>query len=175
MLFIFKFLFIPLYPECFSTWNCYPPFHIQHLDGGGQHFREGNGNLLQYYLGLPSRLSGKESACDAEAAGDVGSIPRLGRSPGGGNGKPLQYSCLENPMDRGTWWATVHRVTKSGTWLKRLSMSTRHFLLLIHLTHFSLQSMQLSSTVHSNSPYGRWHLSSKVVCLFELSVFLPLK
>ena len=52
---------------------------------------------------------------------DAGSIPRLGRSPGGGNGNPLQYSCLENPMDRGAWRATVYRVTKSWTRLKRLS------------------------------------------------------
>ena len=44
---------------------------------------------------------------------DLGSIPGLGRSPGGGHGNPLQYSCLENPMDRGVWWATVYRVTKS--------------------------------------------------------------
>ena len=54
-------------------------------------------------------------------AGDAGLIPGLGRSPGVGNSNPLQYSCLENPMDRGAWWATVHRVTKSQTWLKRLS------------------------------------------------------
>ena len=47
----------------------------------------------------------------------MGSIPKLGRSPGGGSGNPLQYSCLENPMDRGAWWATVHRVAKSQTWL----------------------------------------------------------
>ena len=46
---------------------------------------------------------------------DSGSIPRLGRSPGGGHGSPLQHSCLENPMDRGAWWATVHRVRKSWT------------------------------------------------------------
>ena len=45
-------------------------------------------------------------------AGDVGSIPGWGRSPGGGHGNPLQYSCLENPMDRGAWCATVHRVAK---------------------------------------------------------------
>ena len=45
----------------------------------------------------------------------MGLIPGLGRSPGGGNGNPLQYSCLENPMDRGAWWATIHRVTKSRT------------------------------------------------------------
>ena len=46
-------------------------------------------------------------------AGDLGSIPGWGRSPGGGNGNPLQYSCLENSVDRGTWEATVHGVTKS--------------------------------------------------------------
>ena len=54
-------------------------------------------------------------------AGDLGSIPGLGRAPGEGNGNPLQYSCLENPMDRGAWWATVHGVTKSRTRLKQLS------------------------------------------------------
>ena len=54
----------------------------------------------------------KASAC---YVGDLGSIPGLGRSPGEGNGNPLQYSCLENPMDRGAWWATVHGVTKSQT------------------------------------------------------------
>ena len=48
-------------------------------------------------------------------AGDVGMIPGCGRSPGKGNGNPVQYSCLGNPVDRGVWWATVHEVTKSGT------------------------------------------------------------
>ena len=52
---------------------------------------------------------------------DVGSIPVSGRSPGEGNGNPLQYSCLGNPMDRGAWWTTVHRVVKSRTQLKRLN------------------------------------------------------
>ena len=55
---------------------------------------------------------GKESACDA---GDAVLIPGLGRSPGGGNDNPLQYYCLENPMDREACWDTVHRVTKSWT------------------------------------------------------------
>ena len=59
--------------------------------------------------GLPKWLSGKESACNA---GDVGLIPRSGRSPGEGNGNPLQYSCLGNPVDRGAWGATVHGVAK---------------------------------------------------------------
>ena len=53
---------------------------------------------------------------------DVGSIPGLGRSPGGGHGNPLQYSCLENSMDRGAWWATAHGVTKSQTPTKQPSM-----------------------------------------------------
>ena len=64
--------------------------------------------------GLPWRLSSKESACDAEDTRDPGSIPKSGRSPGEGHGNSLQYSCLENPMDRGAW-ATVHRVAESDT------------------------------------------------------------
>ena len=65
-------------------------------------------------MGFPSGSEVKASACNA---GDLGSIPGLGRSPGEGNGNPLQYSCLENPMDGGAWWATVHRVAKSRTQL----------------------------------------------------------
>ena len=61
-------------------------------------------------IGLPRWLSGKESTCKA---GDLSWIPRSGRSPGPGNGNPLQYSCLENPMNREAWWVTVHWVTKS--------------------------------------------------------------
>ena len=56
-------------------------------------------------LGFPAGSEGKESACNA---GDLGSIPGLGRCPGEGHGNPLQYSCLENPMDRGAWRAMVH-------------------------------------------------------------------
>ena len=62
-------------------------------------------------------------------AGDVrneGSIPELRGFPGGGHGSPLQYSCLENPMDRGAWWVTVHGVAESRTQLKRLSMHHFH-------------------------------------------------
>ena len=63
----------------------------------------------------------KKSACNAGATGNTDSIPGSGRSPGEGHGNPLQYSCLENPMDRGAWWVTVHGVAKSWPWLKRLS------------------------------------------------------
>ena len=59
---------------------------------------------------------------------DAGSVPGLGRSPEGGYGNPLQYSCLVNPMDRGAWRATVHRVTKSQTLLKRLEHTGTHAL-----------------------------------------------
>ena len=61
------------------------------------------------YKPFPGGSDGKESACNA---GDLGLIPGWGRSPGEGNGYPLQYSCLENPIDRGAWQATVHGVTK---------------------------------------------------------------
>ena len=67
---------------------------------------------------------GSAVKASASNAGDLGLIPGSGRSPGGGDGNPLQYSCLENSMDRGTWWATVHGVTKSWTRLKWLSMHT---------------------------------------------------
>ena len=58
---------------------------------------------------------GSDSKASAHNVGDLGSIPGLGRSPGEGNSNPLQYSCLENPMDGGAWWATVHGVAKSRT------------------------------------------------------------
>ena len=73
------------------------------------------------FMGFPCGSDGKASARNV---GDPGSIPGSGRSPGEGNGSPLQYSCLENPMDGGAWWATVHGVTKRRT---RLSSFTFTF------------------------------------------------
>ena len=69
-------------------------------------------NTLGLISGFPGEAHGKEFACNAE---DPGLISGSGRSPGEENGNPLQYSCLQNPMDRGAWWATVHGVTKSWT------------------------------------------------------------
>ena len=63
-------------------------------------------------MGFPGGSEVKASACNV---GDLGSIPGLGRYPGEGNGNPPQYSCLENPMDGGAWWATVHGVAKCWT------------------------------------------------------------
>ena len=65
-----------------------------------------------YNVWDPQRFSGKEPACSVE---DQGLIPASGRSPGEGNGNPLQYSCLGNPTDRGAWWTTVQRVAKGQT------------------------------------------------------------
>ena len=73
-------------------------------------------------VSFPDGSEGKASACNV---GDLGSIPGLGRSPGEGNGNPLQYSCLENPTDRGAWWATVYGVTKSQTQLS--DFTSLHF------------------------------------------------
>ena len=78
----------------------------------------------KFSLGFTHGSEVKASACNA---GDLVSNPGLGRSPGEGNGNPLQYSCLENPMDRGASWATVHRVAKSWTRLSYFtSLSSHH-------------------------------------------------
>ena len=96
------------------------------IPGLGRSLGEGNGNPLQYFcppppkkglkeiFGFPGGSHGKVSVYNV---GDLGSLPQSGRSPGGGHGSPLQYSCLENPMDRGAWWATVHGAAKSQTQL----------------------------------------------------------
>jgi len=76
-------------------------------------------------LNKPHSSVGKESACNV---GDLGSIPGSGRSPGEGNGNPLQYSCLENPIDRGAWQATVH-----GVIIVRHDLATK--LLLLYLKY----------------------------------------
>ena len=74
--------------------------------------------MLQQVLDFPG---GSEVKASASNAGDLGLIPRLGRSPGEGNGSLFQYSCLENPMDRGAWWATVYGVAKSWTRLSNFT------------------------------------------------------
>ena len=83
--------------------------------------RQGLGNFFYVCLfwvwGFSGGSVGKEYTCSAGDAGDGGLIPGSGRSRRGGHGNPLQDSCLENPMDRGAWWATVHGVAKSQTQL----------------------------------------------------------
>ena len=77
--------------------------------------------ILKIAGSFPGSSVVKNLPANAGAPGDTGSIPGLRRSPGGEHGNPLQYSCLKNPTDRGAWQATIHRVTKSRTQLKRLS------------------------------------------------------
>ena len=88
---------------------------MEFLAGSGEEVISGKvkgRNTWQIMNGFPGGSEVEESACNA---GDLGSIPGSGRSPGEGNGNPLQYSCLENPMDGGAWRAAVHGVAKSRT------------------------------------------------------------
>ena len=86
---------------------------------------------------------------------DVGSIPGLGRSSGEGHGNPLQYSCLENSMDRGALWATVHWVEKNQTWLKQLSRHTCNMIVssVLHWTMWNIRDWHWSNT---NSGALKW-------------------
>ena len=92
-------------------------------------------------FGFPDVSDGKESAC---SVGDPGSIPGLGRLPGKRNGFPLQYSCLENSMDRGAWQATVHEPTKSWTRLSTHPQIT--YMLKTHLSY-----LQSEDCIHLRS------------------------
>ena len=76
---------------------------------------------------FPDGSDGEESACNA---GDQGSIPRSGRSLGRGHGNPLQYSCLDNPMGRGAWWATAHGVAEESDTTERLTLRHTRYLVL---------------------------------------------
>ena len=100
--------------KCFS-------YHVAHLGKlrlgmcGGMLFVHKSFAGGCIYMGFPGGSVGKEPTYNAGDAGDVGSIPESGRTPGEGNSHPLQYSHLENPMDSGAWQATVHGVAKSWT------------------------------------------------------------
>ena len=101
-----------------SLLTCQTPPSIENLVPGSQALSgcsrpsHPTGNLSRHIVGFPDGSDGKEAAC---SAGELGSIPGSGRSPRGGHGNPLQYSSLENSMDRGAWQAIVHRAAKSWT------------------------------------------------------------
>ena len=102
--------------------------------------------------GFPGGSDSTASACNA---GDLGSLPGSGRSPEEGNGSPLQYSCLENPMDRGAWWATVHGAAKSRTRLSDLSPSLYIYCsehLIIFENHLSSWQHLLKDIVSGGKP-----------------------
>ena len=100
--------------------------------------------------------------------GHLGSIPGSGRSPGEGNGNPLQYFCLENPMDGGAWWATVHGVIKSQTWLSDFTYFTSYF---APLTLLLLLPLPFSSCHGNHERACSLHMW---VCFFFLALFTNL-
>ena len=113
-------------------------------------------NRMAPWLGFPGGDSGKELACHCRRWKDLDSIPGLGRSPGGGHGNPFQYSCLENPMDRGTWRATVHGVSKSQT---RLNDWAHTHVWSLDVRHWQgWQSPALINNAVLNVPHGIYPL-----------------
>ena len=86
-------------------------------------YKEREGILIAPNIQISS-ITCKESPANARDSGDLDSIPGSGRSPAEGHGNPLQCFCLKNPMDRGAWWTTAHKVSKSPIWLKWLSTHT---------------------------------------------------
>ena len=106
---------------------------------------------LQRRIGFPGGSDSKESACNS---GDAGSIPGSGRSPGEGNGNPLQCPCLENPMDRRAWWATVHGVAKINTFTFTMRRTGRNL-------HVEYGEMQRSTTVDQLNRYPSCSLLSR--------------
>ena len=122
-------------------------------------------------LGLPGSSVGKESAC---RAGDLGSIPGWGRSSGEGNGKPIQYSCLENPMDRGAWQATVHGVARvrhdSATKPPQAPRSSLYSWL-----HIFRTSREPSEPEKPNLPHLRAHWTRSVFHWYDYlaAIFVP--
>ena len=113
--------------------------------------------------GLPRWLSGKESTC---YAGDTVLISELGRSTGGGHGNPLQYSWWENLMDRGAWWAMVHGITKSQTWLKQLNLHA-HNALKMHWFIFKI-SFIIQVALSSTNSIEKETLGGKFTYKFQL-------
>ena len=129
--------------------------------------------MLVLHKGFPGGSVGKESTCNA---GDLGSIPRSGRSPREGNDNPLQYSCRENSTDRGAWWATGHGVTKSQTrlrdqhliqnwWLIKLIIDTQGFVMVCSLLSFWLEILHDTFFKRFASRRGKVLISSLKKCL----------
>ena len=131
--------------RCTAKWICYmyTYTHSFFFFFSDSFFQIGHYRVLSRAscsMGFPGGSDGKESAC---SAGDWGSIPGSGRSPGGGNGNPLQCSCLENPVGGGAWQATVYEVTVRHDWATSLSffhfpVLHHRFLLVIYLIYGSV-------------------------------------
>ena len=105
--------------------------------------------------------AGSDGKASAYSLGDPGLIPGWGRSPGEGNGTLLQYSCLENPMDGGAWWAAVHGFTKSRTWLNDFTF------FLVFLLHMYLSPSVERGECHGLREFTSWILAASV-CTSQL-------
>ena len=115
-------------------------------------------------------LVAKDLSVNAGNVRDLGSIPGLGKSPGGGHGYPLQYSCLENPRDRGACWATVHRAVKGQTQVKQLSRHTTTFTTLIqHRTEVLVRAIRVKNR---NLRHQTWNGRGKTVSIYRLCNFI---
>ena len=118
-------------------------------------------------MGFPD---GSEVKASAWNEGDPGSIPELGRSPGEGNGNPLQYSGLENPMEGGAWWAAVHRVAKSWTRLSNFTHSYIHVCVCVCvcvcLSVNNRKTIKIYTKILRNSQFGVMRLL--VIFIFSL-------
>ena len=121
--------------EDFHLWLAKPHHRCEAIAGKG--FPGPTLELLEWppasFYGFPGVTMVKNPLASAGDTRDLGSIPGSGRSPGAENGNLLQYSCLENPTDRGAWWATVHGVTKSQTRLSDFMTTSRHCIWSHHL------------------------------------------
>ena len=149
----------------------------------------GIGRQLLYHQDFLGGSDGKASACNV---GDLSSIPGSGRSPGKGNGNPLEYSCLEDPMDGGVWWATVHGVTESDTTEQlHFLYHQRHLGSPVAPKHLQIKSLLPSQTfnvLHHLAPVYIWpelltllfpapekpelH-SNQILCGFPIVYFTP--
>ena len=116
----------------------------------------------------PGGTSGKEYACNTRDSRDVGLISGSGRSPGEGNGYPLQCFFLENSMDTGAWWATIHGVAKNRTWLKQLNVEHPP-----RLREFKLAGVPALATFIIFSPSLSWGFGMYLIESRWLSLFLP--
>ena len=105
---------------------------------------------------------------------DAGSIPGSGRSPGGGHGNPLQCSCLENPTDRGTWWATVHGVAQSQTQLKQFSIALLLLRRYIYISSSAkINRLPQQRNIQFSSLHSKQRLLSPFFLLLLTTLFIP--
>ena len=124
-------------------------------------------------MGFPGGISGiKNLPANAGDARDTGSTPGSGRFPGVGNGSPLQYSCLENPMDRGAWWVIVHGVSKSGTQLSVCARAHTHTHTHTH-THSAMPYIPMTYSFNNWSLYLLFLFAYFISSLHPLSLWLP--